>query len=384
MLYLTPWGQKGADRMRTILFVDDEPHILNAYRRSLQDQRQDWELHFLESAEAALDFLQTRPVDAIISDVKMPGMDGLELLGQLHALDGGGPPVIIVTGLQDHTLKRRALDLGAADLLDKPLGAEDLVARLRSVLRIRHYQEALQTQNDLLESKVRERTQALEKSNKETVMSLARAAEYRDEDTGGHVFRVSQYCKPIAKKIGMSEEEIETIFIASALHDLGKIGIPDRVLLKPGKLTGEEWDIVKQHCTIGAGILRRDHPVNRMLTSASGAPRSEAAAGRNPLLHAAAMIVLSHHEKWDGSGYPHRLAGDQIPLEARIVALVDVYDALSTHRPYRAAMTEAASIQIIRDGVGSHFDPLVHRVFEESLEEIRQVRADFDAELGGL
>jgi len=125
--------------MRTILFVDDEPHILNAYRRSLQDQRQDWELHFLESAEAALDFLQTRPVDAIISDVKMPGMDGLELLGQLHALDGGGPPVIIVTGLQDHTLKRRALDLGAADLLDKPLGAEDLVARLRSVLRIRHY-----------------------------------------------------------------------------------------------------------------------------------------------------------------------------------------------------------------------------------------------------
>ena len=368
--------------MRTLVFVDDEPHILSGYRRSLQDLREDWELRFFESAEAVLDYLQEHPVDVVISDVKMPGMDGIELLSRIHALESGGPPVIIVTGLQEQTLKRRALDLGAADLLDKPVDPEVLLARLRSVLRIRHYQEELQKQNNLLESKVKERTRALETSNKEIVLSLARAAEYRDEDTGGHVFRVSHYCPPLASKLGMSADECELIFIASALHDLGKIGIPDRVLLKPGKLTSEEWIIVKQHCTIGAGILRRDHPVNRLVSGMEGAlPSGEPISG-NPLLHTAAQIALSHHEKWNGSGYPHGLAKEQIPLEARIVALVDVFDALSTRRPYREAMNEGEALRIIRASVGTHFDPEVHRAFEESLDEIRQIHADFDAQLG--
>ncbi len=370
--------------MRTLVFVDDEPHVLSGYRRSLQDLREDWELRFFDSAEAVLEHLQAHPVDVVISDVKMPEMDGLELLARIHALEGGGPPVIIVTGMQDRTLKRRALDLGAADLMDKPVDPEDLVARLRSVLRIRHYQEELQNQNDLLESKVRERTSALEKSNKEIVLSLARAAEYRDEDTGGHVFRVSHYCPPLATKLGMSEDECELIFIASALHDLGKIGIPDRVLLKPGKLTSEEWAIVKQHCTIGAGILRRDHPVNRLVSGLEGPlPSGEPISG-NPLLHTAAQIALSHHEKWNGSGYPHGLSGEQIPLEARIVALVDVFDALSTRRPYREALSEEEAIRIIRSSVGTHFDPDVHLAFQESLEEIRQIHADFDAQQGPL
>ncbi len=370
--------------MRTLVFVDDEPHILSGYRRALQDLREDWELRFFESAQAVLDYLQEHPVDVVISDVKMPGMDGIELLSRIHALENGGPPVIIVTGLQDQSLKRRALDLGAADLLDKPVDPEVLLARLRSVNRILHYQEELQNQNDLLERKVRERTSALEQSNKEIVLSLARAAEYRDEDTGGHVFRVSHYCHPLAKKLGMSPDECEVVFIASALHDLGKIGIPDRVLLKPGKLTSEEWVIVKQHCTIGAGILRRDHPVNRLVSGMEGPlPSGEPISG-NPLLHTAAQIALSHHEKWNGSGYPHALAGEQIPLEARIVALVDVFDALSTRRPYREAMSEEEAIRIIRASVGTHFDPEVHVAFEASLDEIRQIHADFDARQGPL
>ena len=182
----------------------------------------------------------------------------------------------------------------------------------------------------------------------------------------------------------MSEDECELIFIASALHDLGKIGIPDRVLLKPGKLTSDEWAIVKQHCTIGAGILRRDHPINRLVSGLEGPLPSGEPIGGNPLLHTAAQIALSHHEKWNGTGYPHGLAGEQIPLEARIVALVDVFDALSTRRPYREALSEEEAIRIIRSSVGTHFDPDVHLAFEESLAEIRQIHADFDAQRGPL
>ncbi len=362
--------------MRTILFVDDEAKVLNGYRRILQSESEDWELHFFERAEDLLEHLRSHPADAVVTDVKMPGMDGLELLAVLKAPEWLNIPVIVVTGLREQGLKRRALDLGAFDLLEKPVNPEDLVARIRNVIRIRHYQEELQRQNEILETRVQERTRDIEKSHQEVVLHLARAAEYRDEDTGIHVLRVSHYTRPVCRNLGMSDEACQTIFITSALHDLGKIGIPDRVLLKAGRLNEEEWRIVKQHCSIGAGILRQDHSVFRMLNN-KDEPGSSGQGMRNPFLQTAATIALYHHERWDGGGYPFGLVGEEIPLEARIVALVDVFDALSTNRPYRAALSEKEALAMIRSGVGTHFDPQVYSAFEQSLAEIRVIRAEF-------
>lgn len=358
--------------MRTILFVDDEQSVLNAYRRILHGVSPDWVFHFFKGAELALDFLKTHAADVVVTDVMMPGMDGLELLATVSQPGWGSLPVIIVTGLQDSNLKRQALDLGAFDLLSKPVDPEDLLARLRNVLRIRDYQEQLQRQNEALEVRVRERTRELEQSQREVVLRLARAAEYRDEDTGNHVLRVSYYTQPVARNLGLDAEACDRLFVTSALHDLGKIGIPDRILLKPGRLDAEEWVVVREHCAIGAGILRQAHPIVNTVTGRES--RVQVAASANPLLQAAASIALSHHERWDGTGYPDGLKGEEIPLEARIVALVDVYDALTTHRPYRPALSEKEALVLIRNGVGTHFDPRVYQAFEGALEEMRRIQ----------
>ena len=359
--------------MRSVLFVDDEPSVLNGYRRILNGEARHWQMHFFDTARALLDHLRVHGADLVVTDVKMPGIDGLELLAILSAPEWGGIPVVVVTGVVEQGLKRRALDLGAFDLLNKPVDPEDLIARLRNVLRVRHYQEELQRQNEVLEDRVRERTRDLVDSQREVVLRLARAAEYRDQETGNHVLRVSHFGQPVARNLGMDSESRERFFLTSALHDLGKIGIPDRVLLKPGRLDAEEWAIVKRHCAIGAGILTADHPVVHGL--ASGIPEP-APQGPNPFLLEAATIALSHHERWDGGGYPHGLAGEEIPLAARIVTLVDVYDALTSRRLYRGAMEEAAALAIIQEGVGTQFDPRVHEAFLASLGDIRQIQAD--------
>ena len=360
--------------MRTILFVDDEQSVLNAYRRILHGVHPDWAFHFFSGGGLALDFLKTHSADVVVTDVKMPDMDGLELLATVSQPGWGSLPVIIVTGLQDSDLKRRALDLGAFDLLTKPVDPEDLLARLRNVLRIRDYQEQLQRQNEALELRVRERTRELEHSQREVVLRLARAAEYRDEETGNHVLRVSHYTQPVAQSLGLGAEACDRLFVTSALHDLGKIGIPDRILLKPGRLDADEWAIVREHCVIGAGILRQAHPVVRTVTGNGTLLRGSGSA--NPLLQAAATIALSHHERWDGSGYPDGLKGEEIPLEARIVALVDVFDALTTHRPYRPALSEKEALTLIQNGVGTHFDPRVYAAFVASLEEMRRIQQE--------
>ena len=360
--------------MRTILFVDDEQSVLNAYRRILHGVSPDWAFHFFTGAALALDYLKTHSADVVVTDVKMPDMDGLELLATVSQPGWGSLPVIIVTGLQDSDLKRRALDLGAFDLLTKPVDPEDLLARLRNVLRIRDYQEQLQRQNEALEIRVRERTRELEHSQREVVLRLARAAEYRDEETGNHVLRVSYYTQPVAQNLGLDAEACDRLFVTSALHDLGKIGIPDRILLKPGRLDAEEWATVREHCAIGAGILRQAHPVVRSVVGNGSLLQGSGSA--NPLLQAAATIALSHHERWDGTGYPDGLKGEEIPLEARIVALVDVFDALTTHRPYRPALSEKEALTLIQNGVGTHFDPRVYRAFEASLDEMRRIQSE--------
>ncbi|MBU0719276.1 MAG: response regulator [Planctomycetes bacterium] len=362
---------------KRILFVDDEPNVLEGLRRMLRGHRGRWDMSFVCTADEALDQIRQTPPDVVVSDVMMPGKDGFALLTELresgHAKD---IPVVMLTGVDAADVKRRALTLGATDLLNKPVEAEDLIARLQSVLRLKSYQDELKAQNEILDRRVQERTAELAASRLDIIWRLARAAEFRDEDTGDHVVRVGHYCRVLAEMLGMEREFVETLFLASPLHDIGKIGVPDSILLKRGRLTTEEWEIMKKHCAIGEDILSQDsRPTNPFLDRLRGRQKPTEDAC-NPLLSMAASIALTHHERWDGTGYPGGLKEDQIPLESRIVAVADVYDALCSERPYKPAYSADRTVEIIAREVGRHFDPDVFAAFAKLTDEFRVIRTD--------
>lgn len=361
---------------KRILFVDDEQNFLDGMRRMLQTQDGTWDTDFIANAYAAFDQICKTGYDTVVSDIKMPCMDGFELLEKIRNTEWTKDiPVLILTGSNENHLKQRALDLGATDLLNKPVNREDLIARLKSMLRLKSYQDEITAQNALLERKVRERTLELEESRLDIIWRLAKMAEFRDYDTGNHIVRVGYYCRVIAGALGLEQEYIETLFMTSPLHDIGKIGIPDNILLKPGKLSPEEFEVMQKHCAIGAEMLQPDCKCKDAFLLERGlhiytTPRN----GNNPLLKMASTIALSHHERWDGTGYPSGLAGDKIPTESRIVALSDVYDALCSVRPYKPAFTEEESLAIIRDEAGTHLDPVVYAAFEKSIDKLRSIR----------
>jgi len=370
------------DRKR-LLFVDDESDFLDAIRRMLYRQRQGWEIIFATSVDEALEEASRIAFDVIVSDVKMPGKDGFELLRSLHESDETKRvPVIMLTGAGDGQHKRHALELGATDLLNKPVKKEDLIARIRSVLRLKSYQDELRTYNDMLERKVAERTSALELSHRDIVWRLAKAGEYRDEMTGNHIARVGCYSRVLSEGMGMPRGFIETIFLTSPLHDIGKIGIPDEILLKPAKLTREERKTMEQHCAIGADILLQEPKGMRPFLAWQGHESDLTEVGAdNTVLKMAASIAMTHHERWDGVGYPRGLSGNDIPLESRIVALSDVYDALCCARPYKPAYPEDKVLAIITEEAGGHFDPQVFACFENVIEDFRHIRGQFADEM---
>ena len=364
---------------KQLLFVDDEQLVLDALRRAMHSQRLVWEGTYLSDPLAAWERLQEGGFDAVVADVKMPGLSGLELLDRIQATPQTSEiPVVILTGVSDRELKRRALDLGAADLLSKPIEAEDLLARLRNVLRLKSYQDELKASNRRLERAVQQRTEELFHSRLDIIWRLGKAAEHRDQETVNHVVRVGCISRAVAEVIGLDHHFVETLFLAAPLHDIGKIGIPDAILLKRGSLSPDEWAVMKQHCHIGARILGEDPHIRSAFLQWCGA--SAQAAGRpfeNPFLEMAASIALTHHEKWDGSGYPQELAGEEIPLEARIVAIADVFDALTSWRPYKDARPEHEALEIIAAAEHSHFDPAVYAAFLHALPEIRAIRSQF-------
>lgn len=346
-----------------VVFVDDDVSILNGFRRMLRFQRDQWDMTFVTSVDEALQCLETHGADVIVSDVMLAGQNGFDLLG---AVTGSARfkhvPVIMMTGSDERDLKRRALDHGATDLVNKPVDVEELIARIRNTLQLKHCQDQLRGQNDLLELKVLERTKALEASRIDLIWRLGRVAEFRDEQTGNHIMRVGSFCRVLAETLGMPRDFAEMIFLTSPLHDIGKIGIPDGILLVPRAFTRDEWDIMKTHCAIGAEILQQENRIPAPMQTE-----------RNPFLEMAASIALGHHEWWDGSGYPQGLSGEHIPLEARIVAVADVYDALSSARPYKAAFPEDKVLDIMEKQIGSHFDPAVYQAFCRSLTTFREI-----------
>ncbi len=355
-----------------VVFVDDEPLVLESLRRTLYTRRPDWTVLTFSCPVKALEHLSTVAADAIVSDIGMPLLDGLSLLGRLKGnAFTKDIPVIILTGQNDRALRFRALEMGAADLLTKPTDADDLVARVASALRLKQCYDQLKEHNALLEERVQQRSRELSQVRLEVIWRLAKAAEFRDEETGNHVIRVASYSRAIGEKLGLDQEFVEQRFVTAPLHDIGKIGISDSILLKPGPLTPDEKETMKQHCVIGAKILSDECKATQLLR---GSQRQSPEVNRDPLLEMASSIALTHHEKWNGTGYPQGLAGTAIPIAARIVAIADVYDALTSTRPYKAAFSQEKSMEILREGAGNHFDPDVFEAFDSSLPEILRIK----------
>ncbi|MBN1515029.1 response regulator [Candidatus Sumerlaeota bacterium] len=376
-------GLNGSPR---ILFVDDDPHFLSAIRRLLRKFRDEWTFEFANSVDEAVDKARETAPDVVVSDFHMPLKNGFDLVREIRALEvTKDTPVIIVTGNTDEAAKRKALDLGATDLLNKPVNQEDLIARLRNSLRLKEYQDTIRRQNEELEQRVRERTQELEVSRLDIIWRLAKAGEYRDEETGNHIIRVGHYARILCSELELDKDFTNKVFLAAPLHDIGKIGIPDSVLLKPGRLDPDERAVMERHCEIGANILMKP-PIGMLrflewlgdrMTDDNGNGGNGAQVMMNPLLQVAATIAIGHHEKWDGSGYPNKVAGEDIPVECRVVALADVYDALRSERPYKKEFPIEKTLGIIQEGAGTHFDPQLVEILNGAYEQIEAIRADY-------
>ncbi len=366
----------------TILFMDADNAYLEAVCRDLDDQRSHWDVFTATSPEEAGALLTQQRFDCVIADASFPDGAGLGLLDHIrHNEATGNLPVIILTGADDAEQKRAALSEGATDLLTKPAPVEDLVARISSALTLKTTQDDLLKQHSTLERRIQERTALLEETRAEVVWRLAKAGEYRDEETGNHILRVGLYCRKLALGLNLGEEQAELMYLTSPLHDIGKIGIPDAILLKKGRLTKEEWAVMQAHCEIGASILLRPAK-NQMLDSQDDTPMNtgEHKLMRDPVVFAAALIARSHHERWDGKGYPRGLGGNDIPLSARITALADVYDALRSARPYKEPFTHKKSMEIMHEGAGTQFDPRVFEAFDklgDRFDKIFNELADF-------
>lgn len=295
--------------------------------------------------------------DLILLDFRMPYMDGLAVLEALRKVDPSDYlPVIMLTAELERTTRLTALSSGAKDFLTKPFDPTEVVRRAENVLTARVLLRERAREALRLEEAVQKRTRELEESQLEIVRSLGRAGEYRDNETGMHVLRMSRYCELLAKAAGLGDAFAKQLLEASPMHDVGKIGIPDSILLKPGKLEPREFEIMKSHAAIGAEIIQN--------------------CG-TPLLEMARTVARCHHEKWDGTGYPAGLKGEDIPIEARVVAICDVFDALTSHRPYKRAWPVEEAVALLQRDAGKHFDPKLVPVFLSILPAVLEVKNTF-------
>jgi putative two-component system response regulator len=330
-----------------ILIVDDESANVELLQRLLERSGFGKIEKTTDPRQAAELYVKYRP-DLILLDLHMPGMDGLAVMDQLNEIaEASYLPILMLTGDMTPAARQEALSRGAKDFVSKPFHADEVLLRIRTLLETRFLYFQVQSQNQILEAKVRERTRELEAAQIEIIERLARAAEFRDDNTGQHTERVGQMAALLARQMGLPDPQVSLIRRAAPLHDVGKIGIPDAVLLKLGKLTLEEFELVKTHTTIGARIL---------------------SGSRFGVLRLAEEIAFSHHERWDGDGYVG-IRQDQIPLAGRIVAVADVFDALTQKRPYKAAWPIAEAIAEIERQRTRQFDPEIVDAFLRVIDQ---------------
>jgi putative two-component system response regulator len=293
--------------------------------------------------------------DLIILDLQMPVMDGFEVMEGLKEVEQYGYlPVLVITAQPDHKL--RALKAGAKDFISKPFELVEVLARVSNMLEVRLLNKELHNYNGVLEQRVQERTADLQEGYLETIFAMTRAAEQKDLGTGAHVQRISYYCRELAGLIGMDQEFVDKIFFASPMHDIGKIGIPDHILLKPSGFLQDEWQVMRRHTLMGAKIL---------------------GSSKSPYLKMGAEIGLNHHERWNGGGYPNGILGEDIPLSARIMSICDIYDALRSKRSYKPAFEHKKTVDIITRGdartQSEHFDPVVFAAFKQNSQVFRDI-----------
>ncbi len=338
------------------MVVDDNPTNLKLIAKILEAEGYHDILPIVDSRKVISQYQESRP-ELILLDINMPHRNGFDVLSDLKSLDDPLlPPIVMLTAYHDREPLIKSLTLGARDYITKPFDKNELLIRVRNLLDAQLAHHLLHDQKSTLEKIVEERTRELRDTQLQVVQRLGKAAEYRDEETGNHILRMSHSCAAIAKKLGWSHEQCDLILNASPMHDIGKIGVPDDILLKPGKFEPHEWEIMKSHATIGAQLLEGDE---------------------SELLTMARDIALNHHEKWDGSGYPNGLSGTDIPEAARIAALADVFDALTSIRPYKKAWTVDDAISFIKENSGTHFEPGLVEVFIEVLPEILEIKSKY-------
>jgi putative two-component system response regulator len=340
---------------QTILVVDDTPENIDVLTEVLAPS---YQTKVATNGEKALRIMagEHKP-DLILLDIMMPGISGYEVCQRLKRnSDTRGIPIIFVTAMGEMEDEKKGLELGAVDYITKPISPAIVLARVRTHL-------ALYDQTRELEQMVAQRTAELQTTRLQIIRRLGRAAEFKDNETGNHVIRMSHYARLTALALGMQEARADLLFHAAPMHDVGKIGIPDNILLKPGKLDAQEWEVMRQHPQMGADIIGQH---------------------KDALLEAAYSVALTHHEKWDGSGYPHGLRGEEIPLFGRIVAIADVFDALTTARPYKSAWSVEEALSHIQASAGQHFDPGLMAAFNTALPQILTIRARYAEENGAL
>ena len=340
-----------------IVIVDDNEINLVLFSELAQGLEPDLDVAVFADTTEALAHCRDSMPDLLLVDYMMPGMDGHQLIEALRALPSSREvPIVMVTAADERRVRQRALELGATDFLAKPIDPNEVKARLRNLLDLRRSHQKLKDRNQWLAEEIKKATGTILAREQELVLRLAKAAEYRAPETGGHIQRMAHYSKLIAQVLGLPDDACALILQAAPMHDIGKLGIPDGILLKPGRLDADEFTVMKQHPDMGYAILR---------------------GSQSKVIELAAEIALSHHEKFDGTGYPKGLKGEDIPLTGRIVAVADVFDALTSVRPYKRAWTVDQARDFLQSNSGSHFDPACVDAFLSQWDAVLAIQARY-------
>jgi len=339
-----------------IAIVDDNPvNVLLLEKLVAKEDAYD-SISFTDPIEG-LAWCLAHDVDLVLVDYMMPELDGISFIQQFRVQQGKKDiPLVMITADDSMEVRHQALEEGANDFLTKPINRIEFLARTRNMMALRQSQKKLEDKAAWLAGEVKKATAELLRREREAIVLLSKAAEFRDPETGAHISRMSHYSKLIAKNLKLPEQQQELLLEAAPMHDIGKVGTPDAILLKPGKLSKEEFDIMKEHASYGHEILK---------------------ASSSKLLNTAADIALAHHEKFDGSGYPYGLSGEHIPIFARIVAVADVFDALTSERPYKKAWSVEDAVALIKEQEGKHFDPDCVQAFLQNMDEVLAIKDTF-------